>query len=345
LGLDSRSGERRERERWYKNETTMPADLHLIDADQALIDRVMDDTFVIWSEGLDREAYRRWDVAQRSTPWGRANLSRVVLCDGDRVLASAKRYRFVARVAGEPVPVVGVGAVFTPTALRGHGHARELMDRLLADEEASGCGYALLFSEIGASYYLRLGFEALARTQQTIVVPAPDGAPAVLVRSGEATDLATIAEISALYAEDASFALERSADLIGYGIARRRLLAGLGLAGMRQAEFFVTEEGHRAVAYVFLTRGPNGTVLEECGDRDPTGARVGAILQVLAAREPAEPVMRMETWLPDAFRPPQLRVIAERDALSELMMVKPLGGRPPLSTLRGPIVYWRTDVF
>lgn len=86
-------------------------------------------------------------------------------------------------------------------------------------------------------------------------------------------------------------------------------------------------------------------MLEECGDRDPSGARVGAMLQAIAARTPAEPVMHLETWLPDTLRPPQVRVIAERDALSELMMVKALGGRPSLSSLSGPVVYWHTDVF
>jgi len=323
----------------------MFADIRLIDADQPLIDRVMDDTFVIWSEGLDRAAYRRWDAAQRATPWGRANLSRVVLIGGGRLLASAKCYRFVARVAGELVPVVGVGAVFTPPGLRGHGYAREVVNRLVDREEARGCGYALLFSEIGGVYYARLGFEALARRQQTIEVPPPPGSPAVLMRSGERSDLSTIAAITAQYADGARFALERSADLIDYAIARRRLLAGLGPAGLRQAEFFVTEEGSRAVAYVFITRGPNGIVLEECGDRDPSGARVGAMLQAIAARTPAEPVMHLETWLPDTLRPPQVRVIAERDALSELMMVKALGGRPSVSSLSGPVVYWHTDVF
>jgi hypothetical protein len=29
-------------------------------------------------------------------------------------------------------------------------------------------------------------------------------------------------------------------------------------------------------------------MIEECGDRDPSGARVGAILQALIAREPAK---------------------------------------------------------
>ena len=52
------------------------------------------------------------------------------------------------------------------------------------------------------------------------------------------------------------------------------------------AEFFVAEEGASAVAYVVLNVNANGWTLEEAGDRDPAGARLGAMLQVLLAREP-----------------------------------------------------------
>src|SRR5206468_10676186 len=39
------------------------------------------------------------------------------------------------------------------------------------------------------------------------------------------------------------------------------------------------------------------SVLEECGDRDPSGARMGAILQVLIARNPAERRPAITAWL------------------------------------------------
>ena len=129
--------------------------------------------------------------------------------------------------------------------------------------------------------------------------------------------------------------------LIEFGFARRRLLAGLGPDGLRQAEFFVAEEGHRPVAYVFVTRGPRGVVLEECGDRDPNGARIGAILQVLAARTPADPAQHMTTWLPPDLRPPQISVTSESPS-PEIMMIRPLlDVAPDLH----PVVYWQTDTF
>ena len=42
------------------------------------------------------------------------------------------------------------------------------------------------------------------------------------------------------------------------------------------------------MAYVVLSQNQFGWTLEEAGDRDPAGARLGAILQVLVAREPVD---------------------------------------------------------
>jgi hypothetical protein len=44
--------------------------------------------------------------------------------------------------------------------------------------------------------------------------------------------------------------------------------------------------------------------IEECGDRHPSGARVGAILQALIAREPVERRPTIRAWLPSRLRPP-----------------------------------------
>jgi hypothetical protein len=277
-----------------------------------------------------------------STEWGRANLRRLALVDGETLLASAKRYDFRAQVGGTSVAVLGIGAVFTPLGQRGRGHARQLIDRMLEGAVDRGCQYALLFSEIGSAYYEPMGFRVMPREISTIDVRPKPGAPATFVRTGEADDLPRIAEITTRYAARAAFALERSPALIAFGMARRRLLAGLGPAGMRHAEFFVAEEGYRAVAYVFMTRGPRGVVLEECGDHDPSGARIGAILQVLAAREPSQPAMRLTGWLPAELRPPQVDVVSEGPA-AEVMMVRPLGTTPAPGP--GPAVYWQTDLF
>jgi predicted N-acetyltransferase YhbS len=316
----------------------------LIVADPGRQEEIMDGTYPIWGEGLSRTAYSAWNRAQLATPWGREHLRRVALVDAGTLVASAKRYDFQATLDGRVILVMGIGAVFTPEHLRGRGHARDLIETMMDDAAARGCSAALLFSEIGPAFYESLGFRVVPRSILTLEVQGRAGSPATFVRSGESTDMAAIAAISARYAGGVRFALDRSADLIAYGFARRRLLAGLGPPGLRHVEFFVAEEGHQVAAYVFLTRGPSGVVLDECGDRDPTGARVGAILQVLAARAPAEPILRMTTSLPPDFRPPQLRVTAETPA-PEVMMIRSL--EAVSSSIPGLIshVYWQTDLF
>jgi GNAT superfamily N-acetyltransferase len=274
-------------------------------ADPAVHEQILDLTYPLWGEGLTRRAYGTWNRGQMSTPWGRTHLERVALVDDGQLLSSAKRYEFEALVSGVRERVVGVGAVFTPPGSRGQGHARVLIDEMLSQAERAGAGWALLFSEIGDAYYKAIGFVPLPRSMVTLMVREKPGAPATFVRGGESADLAFIAELSAIYTHGAGFALDRTADLIGFGIARRRLLAGLGPAGLRHVEFFVAEEGGRPAAYVVISRGPSGVVLEECGDRDPSGARVGAILQVLQAREPSFRQEPIRAWLPEGFRPPR----------------------------------------
>jgi hypothetical protein len=218
---------------------------------------------------------------------------------------------------------------------------------MMQDARQRGCAYALLFSEIGPAYYEALGFRTIARPLSSIEVRTRSGSPATFVRSGTAADLPALAEISARYGQGNSapgFALIRSADLVEFGFARRRLLAGLGPAGRREIEFFVAEEGHQPVAYVFITHGPGGAVLEECGDRDPSGARIGAMLQVLAARTPHLAPPQLTGWLPSLIRPPQL-AINTGVAARELMMIRPLDSVSSSDWGDAPVVYWQTDTF
>ena len=302
----------------------------LVTANAELLETILDGTYPIWNEGLTRTDYGKWNRAQMASDWGRAHLRRVALVEGGRLLASAKRYDLRASLAGVDVEVLGVGAVFTPPDLRGRGHARALLDLMHDDARARGCVVSLLFSEIGSAYYEGLGYRVVPTRTVTVHVIRKPGAPATLVRAGESRDLPEIAAIAAARpAQNAAFRLDRSADLIEFGLTRRRLLAGLGRPGVRSVEFFVAEEGMRAVAFVVITRGPNGALLEDCGDRDPAGARVGAMLQVLAARTPAEIERDLTSWFPSSMHPPQL-VLTKSAPINEVMMLRRLGEGPAI---------------
>jgi hypothetical protein len=146
-------------------------------------------------------------------------------------------------------------------------------------------------------------------------------------------------------AANAMFSLERDPTLVHYAVSKKRLLAGLGPPGLRQVEFLVAEEGASAVAYVVLQQNANGWTLEEAGDRDPSGARLGAILQTLVAREPARPVPIIRTWWPAAFPvPPQVELV-ERSPARDLLMVRALADNVALPTKGEDVFYWHSDHF
>ncbi len=321
---------------------------NLVTVDGLMLDRILDDTYNSWHDGLMRHAYGRFYAAQIAMPWGRTHLRRVALVDGDELLASAKLYRFDAVLDGQAIAVAGIGAVFTAPASRGRGAARDLMERLLECAAADGADLALLFSEIGADYYARLGFDAITTKDQQLRVTESVryGAPMTMVRGGEDRDLADIVSMGATRAEPYRLHLHRDRDLIHFAIAKKRLLAGLGPSGARALHFFIAEEGASAAAYVVISVKEHEWVLEEAGDRDPSGARVGAILQALIARDPAERRPSIKTWLPAGFLPPQVAVIGEQPS-SEVMMIRALTDRtrglPPLAA--SDIFYWHNDLF
>jgi predicted N-acetyltransferase YhbS len=319
--------------------------MRLVLADEELRDRIQGATHPIWNEGLTRAAYGRWNAAQMRTPWGGTHLHRLALIDENgRWVASLKRYRFDARLDGEPIEMVGVGAVFTPPDLRGQSFAPRIIEEVLAEEAARGVALASLFSEIGADYYTRSGFVPVPLEEVVLAVKRKGGAPAMLVRSGTDDDLAAVAAMHETRAAAARFALVRPPDLVQYSIAKWRLRAGLGPPGKRQTEFFVAEEGRTAVAYVVITIDERGWFVEEAGDRDPAAARLGAMLQVLLAREPAQSPPAIRAWWPSGFPVPPQVIIASRGEPDDVFMVRPLrGGLKPLEPK--DVFYWRSDYF
>jgi GNAT superfamily N-acetyltransferase len=317
----------------------------LVPAKGAYLQQILEESFPIWGEGLGEAQYGRFWDAQLLTPWGRSHLDRVAIVDGGDVTSSAKRYDLSARIDGRIRRVLGIGAVFTSPRRRGQGGARRLLELMLDSAEAEGYEYAMLFSEIEPAFYERLDFVPVPLLESTITVTRGRGTPAVLVRYGDDRDLPNIVDISARTAEGARLALDRSEDWIRFGVTKRRLLAGFGAPGLRDVEFLVTEEGHQAVAYLISTVHDGRWFIEEAGDRDPTGARVGAMLQLMLARAPHLDAPVIRGWLPPGFAPPQISRVDTPTV--EVMMIRPLKDRtlplPPLDAKQ--VVYWHNDYF
>ncbi|RPJ72707.1 MAG: GNAT family N-acetyltransferase [Acidobacteria bacterium] len=265
----------------------------VVPATGALLQQILDETFPLWGEGLDRAGYERYNAAQLGTPWGASQLHRVALVEGSDWLATAKVYRLRGRFEGQEVPIVGLGAVFTPARRRRRGYAAQLIREVLAAAAADDCRLAVLFSEIPPSYYQQFGFRTVPVNQFLLGPgtysrdrPGIKGgrAPGIALRSGEPRDLRAVAEMNAMQAEGFRFTLLRDPGYIAYAQAKKRLLAACGRPGHRQVEFFVVEEGGRAAGYAVVLEVGEYWMVTECGDRDPSGARVGAIVEAMLAR-------------------------------------------------------------
>ena len=311
-----------------------------------MLERVLEAAHSISSEGLSLHAYARFAAAQMRTAWGRRHQRRFALIDGGDVLASAIQYDLAAVLDQQPVRVCGIGEIFPTPTLPTGGPARELVDRLLEQAAGDGAAMALLFSDINHQRQLT-GFDVVPMSDLEIGVAEPSrrGAPMTLIRGGEERDLAAIVAMARIRADPFRFHLDRDVDFVQYAITKKRLLAGLGTSGMRQLHFFIAEEGITAAAYVVVSIIGDTWTVEECGDRDPSGARVGAILQALIAREPVERRPTIRAWLPGGFVPPQIEIVSAKPS-TEMMMIRSLGPtlvQPPLSG--DDVLYWRSDIF
>ncbi len=262
------------------------------------------------------------------------------------MLASATQYNLAGVLDQRPVRVCGIGEIFTQPACDTGAHARELLDQLLDEASRDGAAIALLLSDMSREHR-PASFEVVSITEAELKVTESSrrGAPMTLIRGGEERDLAAIVAMGQIRADPFRFHLDRDVDFVQYAITKKRLLAGLGQPGARQLHFFIAEEGITAAAYVVVSIVGGTWTIEECGDRDPSGARVGAILQALIAREPVERRPAIRAWFPRGFVPPQVTILSTKPS-TDVLMVRSLGSTAVQPRLSGDdVLYWRSDIF
>ena len=339
--------------------------MNLVPADEALLERILDAAYRSSAEGLSRKAYGRLAAALIKTPWGRLHQHPYALVEGTELLAGATHYDITAVLDGRPTQVCGIGSLFTTSSAGDQSDDRveTLVERLVEKAAAEGAQLALAFCASppaavspqtrepvarhpDVSWWEAQGFVAIARRDLTLAVAESPrhGAPMTPIRGGEERDLAAMAAMGKIRAEPFRFHLERDVELVRYAIAKTRLAAGLGPLGARELHFFIAEEGITAAAYVVIGVTSGVWTIEECGDRDPDGARVGAMLQALIARAPSERRPTIRGWLPAGFLPPQVSVVSA--ASDRVMLIRPIGaGRIGAPLSEDAALYWQSDVF
>ena len=320
----------------------------VVAAGGAILQRIVATTPLVAYHGLSREGFVKYDAAQAKTAWALRHRRRFALMQADEVVASAERYDLTGRLDRQLVTICGIAAVLDSGADdEGRNYGDALVEQLLKDATRDGADLALLFRTANPSSPVPDGFEVVPTTdvELTVTESSRHGAPMTLVRGGEDRDLDAIAAMGHVRAGQFRFHIERDVDLIKHAITRKRLLAGLGSAGVRQLEFVIAEEGITAAAYIVISIVGATWTIEECGDRDASGARVGALLQALIAREPVESRPVIRGWLPPGFLPPQV-TIASASSAPPRLLARALSSRVQGLHLTAPeVMYWRSDLF
>ena len=135
-------------------------------------------TFGLWGDARDYETYVADLRELAGSVYGKRRPFTVGLRESGTLVCSCKNYDREVRWGDRSLRATGIGAVFTPEHLRGHGFASAMLGALLDAERAAGRDLAFLFSDIHPAYYERLGFFALPSRLVTVRADSLDGSPA-----------------------------------------------------------------------------------------------------------------------------------------------------------------------
>lgn len=271
---------------------------------------VLGHTAPLWSEGLPLPPYSDWVRTLQDSAWGKAgNMRFLVLTDEEsgEVVSGMKLYRLSARLERSPVSVGGVGAVFTLTPHRGRGHAGTMISaahRLMVER---GDAFSLLYSDIGATYYARIGYQELDPRPVSLNVPDKGSSPGVVKRMHR-TDLETLLRLRQIESEGTPFAILRNTDYFRYLLARWSFPTSHH--GPDRWESRVMLSGSEGYLWALFTRTgqePGKARLMEFAEATP-GAALPALLDDLFAECRRRDIRQLDAWMPTgrAARDPRL---------------------------------------
>ena len=275
-------------------------------------------TAELWAGSRSQERYVEQNGELAHCGFGRRHFRLVGLYDGERLVASFKRYERTLRNGSQRLRSVGFGAVFTPPQYRGRGYASAMLamelDRALAD----GIDAGFLFSDIRPQFYAELGFHALPSRSMSL---RADSLPATRVEVARLEDRDWVGV-------QRCFELgERSR---GSAFVRTPLVWEWLRLRMRQCsehpasiETNLVVRRRRAIAaYVLGARAPehDAFILDEFGFADAEAA----VLIPALLRAAAGDLQRITGWLPVDGNREILPHAAIRKRTKAVFMVAPL---------------------
>ena len=179
----------------------------------------------IWGGGLDEARFVLFQrrLADSSDARGRYRL--LGWYEEGALTSALKAYDLRGSCAGKALPLLGIGAVYTPPGQRRRGHAAALLRATMAEYRARGARAAVLFSDIDAAYYEKLGFLPLESAECNVhltQLPKPSGG----VRSSFAGDEEQLSRLfAAPRAGETRLCLSRDGWTLRFQLRRLRELA------------------------------------------------------------------------------------------------------------------------
>ena len=318
----------------------------IVPAEGAILERILETTYPSRHDGLSRHAFAKCDTALRSTPWALHHEQRFALVEGTNVLASAQRQDLTATLDGRDVRAAA--SLVCSSSLRATATG-------MKKSSSNVCSTMLEPTMRSRSLWIPAHHRCRAPEGFEPIPTDGRGAPGSgIIPTRRSDDARTWRRGPRLGGNCGDG--KRSREPISIPPESRRrprevrdhqeTAAGRSRDSGRSPTPVRDRRGRNsAAAYVVISIAGGIWTIEECGDRDSSAARVGAILQALIAREPAElrPVIR--GWLPPGLVPPQATILSAQPS-GEVVMVKVLSAtieQPRLSA--ADVLYWRSDIF
>ncbi len=311
-----------------------PGACELREAGPELAARVYEASHALWGAGLSESAYRGMWLELAALPWARKRFRLLVWTDdGRRVLSSVKVYRPRVRIGSSRGDACGIGAVFTPIAHRGNGHARAMLERVLAEAGARGDRIALLFSDIAPALYESLGFHTLEAEEAvgSLRRSGDRSGASLRLRPVRDADLPEVRAAHAAAARRRAFAVERDAEHWRFLLARSeayfRRLDGTDAA----RRFRVAEVDGRFVGYLAAIESRDGWDLREVGAAGDDPDLLAAVARAGARDARAAGLLTVRGWFPRDWREllPEWR-LRFRPRAHAVPMIRPLATDPAL---------------
>ncbi|MGA7355547.1 MAG: GNAT family N-acetyltransferase [Candidatus Cybelea sp.] len=249
-------------------------------------------TAELWAGRRSFDEYVAQTLEIASSPYGRRYYRTVGLYDGGMLVASFKRYERIVHDGPRRQRAIGIGAVFTPSRLRGRGYASVMLALALDRARAEKYDLAYLFSDIRPEFYTALGFRTLPSREISLRADALPSSRLVPARLTD-RDWSGVRRTFERCEDLRRIGFSRS-DSVWQWIRTRMRHGSEHLAGHETN--LIVRRGMRIAAYVLGVRAPerDAYIVDEFGFADEAASHTVPALLRAAAGD----LRRILGWLP-----------------------------------------------